>query len=200
MNAAIIVAHPDDEVIWSGGLILLHPEWEWTVLSLSRKDDPDRYPKFKSVCTLIGVRGFITDLDDGDPLKPINSRMEIGRRIREHLPQIPWGLCITHGSNGEYGHQRHKEVHAEVLDLINDGVLECKDLWTFAYNCDAGTKTCCADPQADIIVELSEEQLSEKRRIVREVYGYDEDSFELCACISPEAFRRWESPGEEDIR
>ncbi|HET6453881.1 MAG TPA: hypothetical protein VFI02_05705, partial [Armatimonadota bacterium] len=60
--------------------------------------------------------------------------------------------------------------------------------------------TCCADPQADIIVELSEEQLSEKRRIVREVYGYDEDSFELCACISPEAFRRWESPGEEDIR
>jgi hypothetical protein len=199
MNAAIIVAHPDDEVIWSGGLILLHPEWEWTVLSLSRKDDLDRYPKFQSVCTLLGVRGFITDLDDSDPLKQINSRREIGRRIREYLPQIPWGLCITHGRNGEYGHQRHKEVHAEVLDLINDGVLECKDLWTFAYDCDAVTGACCADPQADIIVELSEEQLSEKRRIFREVYGYDEDSFELCACISPEAFRKWESPGEEDI-
>lgn len=36
MKAAIIVAHPDDEIIWCGGLILKHPEWDRTVLSLSR--------------------------------------------------------------------------------------------------------------------------------------------------------------------
>jgi hypothetical protein len=36
MKAAIIVAHPDDETIWSGGLILKKPEWQWTVLSLCR--------------------------------------------------------------------------------------------------------------------------------------------------------------------
>lgn len=36
MKAAIIVAHPDDETIWSGGLILKKPEWQWTVLSPCR--------------------------------------------------------------------------------------------------------------------------------------------------------------------
>ena len=103
MKAAIIVAHPDDEIIWSGGLILQRPEWDWVVLSLSRADDADRCPKFHRVCDLLGVKGYISDLDDSDPPKPINRRREIGNRIMECLTLVPCDLCITHGSNGEYG-------------------------------------------------------------------------------------------------
>ena len=69
MKAAIIVAHPDDESIWSGGLILQKPDWEWTVLSLCRADDPDRSRKFESVSGLLGFDAFISDVDDSNPLK-----------------------------------------------------------------------------------------------------------------------------------
>ena len=197
MKTVIIVAHPDDEIIWSGGLILQHPEWDWTVLSLSRADDPDRCPKFYRVCDILSMTGYISDLDDSNPLKPINPRIDIGCRIVEHLTLIPWDLCITHGSNGEYGHQRHKETHTEILELISDGILECNELWTFAYDCDAQTNVCHVAPQADMIIELSDAHLQEKRRIIRDIYGYGEDSFEFSACISPEGLCKWELPKQE---
>ena len=197
MKVAIIVAHPDDELIWCGGLIMQRPKWDWTVLSLSRADDEDRCPKFRRVCDLLGVKGHISDLEDGNPLQSINCDKEIGGRVAEHLAMTPWDLCITHGCNREYGHQRHKETHAEILNLIRDGILEGGELWTFAYNCDTQTKTCRVATQADIIVELSEDVLEEKRRIIRDVYGYSEDSFEFSACISPEGFCKWELPKQE---
>jgi len=189
-KAVIVVAHPDDETIWSGGLILRHPDWDWAVLSLCRADDPDRSPKFERMCKSQRVTGFISDLDDGDPLTPISPRREIGHRIMETVGDSPWDLCVTHGRNGEYGHLRHKEVHAEVLSLIADGILECAELWTFAYDCDSATRACRPGPNADLLVELTEEQLAEKKRIVQEVYGYDEDSFEVRACVSPECYQK----------
>jgi LmbE family N-acetylglucosaminyl deacetylase len=198
-SAIVIVAHPDDEIIWCGGLILQNPDWNWSILCLSRKDDPDRCPKFHRVCDFLSARGYISDLDDSDPLEKIDPRSEIGSRIVENLNPARWDLCITHGSNGEYGHQRHREVHAEVLDLIRDGMLECKELWTFAYDCDLEAKTCHPGTQAEMIVNLSDAHLSEKRRIVRELYGYAEDSFEVSVCISPEGFRKWELSHKEQL-
>ena len=197
-KAAIIVAHPDDEVIWCGGVILQHPDWDWTILCLSRADDQDRCPKFRAVCGLLGVTGHIADLDDGNPLKQIDCQKEISDRIANCLGTPSWDLCITHGPNGEYGHRRHIEIHAQVLELVRDLFLECDDLWTFAYEWDSRADTCRPAPDADIVVHLSDEELAEKKRIICNVYGYDCDSFEDKACISPEAFRRWETPVSGD--
>jgi LmbE family N-acetylglucosaminyl deacetylase len=189
-EVAIIVAHPDDEIIWCGGLILRNPDWDWTVLSLCRADDRDRRPKFKAVCQSLDVSGYISDLDDGNPLRPLRPLSQIGRRVREHLSEMDWDVCVTHGAHGEYGHLRHREVHAEVVRLVDEGLLRCGQLWTFAYQCDARTKSCRPLGDADILVPLSDVQLAEKRRIVQELYGYGRDSFEVQACISPEAFHR----------
>ena len=49
-NALIIVAHPDDETIWSGSVILRYPKINLTIFSLCRRHDKDRYPKFLKVC------------------------------------------------------------------------------------------------------------------------------------------------------
>ncbi len=57
-RVAIIVAHPDDETLWAGGTILSHPEWECFVVSLCRKSDPDRAPKFKKVLEVLGADGI----------------------------------------------------------------------------------------------------------------------------------------------
>lgn len=195
-TAAIIVAHPDDEIIWCGGLVLRYPEWNWTILSLSRADDPDRCAKFWSVCCSLGVRGHMGHLDDSNPLKPINCAAEIGDRVLDNLGGVPWDLCITHGANGEYGHPRHIEVHAQVMKLVRDCLLNCEELWTFAYCRDPCTHHCEAASDADIVVDLTEDELREKMRIIQDVYGYGPESFEMKACTSPEAFRRLRSPME----
>ena len=49
-EALCIVAHPDDETIWVGGTILKNKDFNWTILSLCRKNDLGRAPKFRKVC------------------------------------------------------------------------------------------------------------------------------------------------------
>jgi len=197
MKAVAIVAHPDDETIWSGGLIMRHADWDWTVLSLCRRDDHDRAPKFEFVCDYLAVNGLISDLDDGNPLKPINPRREIGRRIMDCLPTMHWDLCVTHGGNGEYGHQRHKEIHAEVLSLVQDGILHCKDLWTFSYDCDVAKKACYVGRDAQEFVHLKQGEVEEKIRLIHNLYGYPMDSFEVQVCPEIESFRNWSGALQE---
>jgi len=77
-----------------------------------------------------------------------------------------------------------------VVRLVIGGRLRSDELWTFAYECDSQTAACCPSPWADRLVDLTKDQLADKKRIIRETYGYRKDSFEVKACVSPEAFRR----------
>jgi LmbE family N-acetylglucosaminyl deacetylase len=196
MNGAVIVAHPDDEIIWCGGVMLSRPDWCWTVLSLCRAEDPDRAPKFHALCARRGVQGILSNLDDGDPLQPITPARDIARRIIDLLPSWRWDLCLTHGRNGEYGHPRHVEVHQAVLQMAKAGTLACGELWTFAYDCQTPSGKCTPADWGNHVVPLTEEQLQEKRRMIRDEYGFSPDSFEVTACISPESFLRVDSMQE----
>lgn len=197
MNAVMVVAHPDDEIIWAGGVLLRHPDWDWTVLSLCRADDPDRRPKFERVCRRLGVRGLISDLDDGDPLGEIDPERDIAGRVIESLGSAEWDWCLTHGRNGEYGHLRHRQVHQAVAALVGRGDLSCRSLWTFACQANSPAGPCRAAEWADIHVALSPAELAEKKRIVRDEYGYPEDGFEVRACVSPEGFARIKGRAED---
>ena len=64
-SAVVIVAHPDDETLWIGGEMLLHPNWNWFVVCLCRKNDNDRAPKFYKALKELNAEGIMGDMNDG---------------------------------------------------------------------------------------------------------------------------------------
>ena len=116
-NAAVIVAHPDDETLWCGGLMLMHPDTRWTVVTLCRKNDPDRSPKFNKAMKVFGAKGIMGDLDDGPDQIPLGEQ-EVQDSIMNLLGADKFDIIFTHSTTGEYTrHLRHEETAKEVLKL-----------------------------------------------------------------------------------
>ncbi|MEM4625199.1 MAG: PIG-L family deacetylase, partial [Candidatus Pacearchaeota archaeon] len=158
----IIVAHPDDETIWMGGYLLRNKKiWNTEIVSLCRKNDKDRAPKFMKVCKTYNARPFIFALDDAEEgyYKKISLKS-----IESYL--IPffnksYDLLFTHGSNGEYGHVRHKEVHFAIKSLVKDKKIIAKKVYTFSYLFYKGDNYI--NPNSDKIITLNENELKRKK-------------------------------------
>jgi len=199
-RAAVVVAHPDDETLWAGGTILSHRGWDWFVLSLCRKSDPDRAPKFLKVLAELGASGAIADLDDG-PDQASLSDADVRSTILAALPEEAFDLCLTHGPKGEYTrHLRHEETSRAVAALWRQGKIEAGELWTFAYEDGGGAHLPRAVESASVKVALSEEIWRRKREIIVGTYGFGPESFEARTTPREEAFRRFSSVDEVDER
>jgi LmbE family N-acetylglucosaminyl deacetylase len=189
-RCAVIVAHPDDETLWAGGLILMHPEVSWTVAAICRKSDPDRAPKFFKALRKLNATGFMADLDDGPEQIPLDNA-EIQDTIMQMLPVKNYDLVITHGKSGEYTrHLRHEETAAAVLALCDSSRLRTGRLWMFAYEDGNREYLPRAIEKADLQIELNDEIWQEKYNIITNIYGFDEYSFEARTTPGIEAFWR----------
>ena len=103
-NNAIIVAHPDDETLWAGGLPIRFKDKKWTVICCSVPvADPERAHKFVNVCEFLGV----------DWMK--NDRLESDFDV-PHVDLSPFDCIFTHNANGEYGNRHHIRVHDWVCE------------------------------------------------------------------------------------
>ena len=187
-DCAVIVAHPDDETLWAGGTILMHPEAKWTVATICRKNDVDRAPKFFKVLEILGAEGVMGDLDDESEQSPLVGH-GVQRKILELLPSDRFDLIITHGLQGEYTqHLRHEETGKAVMTLWEDEKLFATQIWRFAYE-DGGRKYLPQPAQnADILIELPQEIWQRKYNIITEIYGFSQDSFEAKTTPRREAF------------
>jgi LmbE family N-acetylglucosaminyl deacetylase len=187
-TCAVIVAHPDDETLWSGGLILMHPEMNWTILTLCRLSDPDRSPKFNKAMKALGAEGIMGDLDDGPEQIPLDCH-EVKYAITELLPSNNFDLIITHGPKGEYTrHRRHEEVGKAVMALRENEKLLAKEIWRFAYEDGDGKHLPQAVKDADLKIKLPEKIWQKKYDIITKIYGFAPDSFEARATPHQEAF------------
>ena len=195
LKAAIIIAHPDDETIWAGGTILLHPDWQWTVLALCRGNDPDRAPKFHRVLKNLGVSGKISDLDDGPEQFPLPDS-DVQEAVLSLLPERHFDLILTHSPFGEYTkHLRHEEIGRAVTTLWAKGVISAAEIWLFAYE-DSGSQLTQPIKTAHRVIELPEDVWQRKYDIITGVYGFDPGSFEARIVPREETFWRFRSAGE----
>lgn len=187
MKSLAVVAHPDDELIWMGGFILRNKNWDWTIVSMCRKDDKDRKPKFEKVCKLLNARNyFISDLDDENLERSVDEK-EIEARLFGLLKTRMYDCIFTHGKNGEYGHIRHKEVHRAVSSFVKSKKIVCKKIFYFDYIKEGDL--ALANKNADLVVNLNSEELKIKKEIITKDYGFHMGGFEELCCAATESFR-----------
>ena len=187
----VIVAHPDDETIWMAGTLLKNKDkWDITIISLCRKNDKDRAPKFKIVCDKLNASCFISDLDDSEQgdFKKISNE-DIIKRIQQFLKQnTNFDYVFTHGENGEYRHIRHIEIHKAVNEMLNKKLLSAKKVFFFSYFKPEKNGICHVNENADKLIRLKDIYFKEKMHLIQEIYGFEENSFESKCCMNTEAF------------
>jgi LmbE family N-acetylglucosaminyl deacetylase len=188
----VIVAHPDDELIWMGGMLLKHKEkkdWNTSVLCLTRKSDKDRNPKFWKACKILGVKGYLYDFDDSTS-KPWDKE-EVINVLKKFCNQT-YDKVFTHGINGEYGHPRHKETHRIISKLIDDKTLKTKSLINFAYLKKRNNYQgfCIPNSTTNNFIKLKDNELIIKKNTIKNVYGYQQGGFEEISCNIVESFKK----------
>lgn len=196
IKVAVIVAHPDDETIWAGGTLLLHPDWQLTVVSLCRGDDSDRAPRFFRVAEEFKAEAIIGNLDDG-PDQPPLPETEVQQTILSLLPEKHFDIVLTHSPYGEYTrHLRHEETSRAVVSLWANNSISANEVRMFAYEDDGKRYSPRPIRTAHQLIKLPEHIRQMKYRIITDLYGFTADSFEAGAVSPEEAFWCFRIPDE----
>lgn len=199
-TVAIIVAHPDDETLWAGGILLSHPLWNCFIVCLCRGNDTNRAPKFYRAIKILKAEGTMGDLDDGPEQMSLDDKILEGT-ILELLPPQHFDLVITHNQKGEYTrHLRHEETGRTVNNLWRAGKISATELWTFAY--EDGNREYYPRPveSAEIFQTLTNDIWLKKYQIITEIYGFSTESWEAKTTPVGEAFNKFKKISEPSKR
>ncbi len=188
-KALVIVAHPDDETIWMGGTILRNEEWNWNIIAICRARDKDREPKFRKVCKSLNAKSFIFDLDDSEDgyFKELVV-YNINKKILSVLKNNNYDYVFTHNKNGEYKHIRHINVNEAVNKLIDDKKIKCKNIFYFNYYKNENENFCRPNPKSNLKIRLTKDEFDRKRKLIKDIYGFNESSFEMKSASKEETF------------
>ena len=121
-NKLLVVAHPDDEVLWGGANLLREPGW--LVISATNRSNLGRRVEFQKTMSYFNVTEYrmydVEDTyidEDTEGVDVANRRVnqlfdntEFEHALSELAAKQSWKVVLTHNTQGEYGHIHHKKV------------------------------------------------------------------------------------------
>ncbi|MES2857410.1 MAG: PIG-L family deacetylase [Bdellovibrionota bacterium] len=158
----LCVAHPDDEVIFFGGLILRKRTLPWTIICMTDANadgmGKKRHKQFNEACKKLGVKDA-----RWWSYRDIYERRLPVEEIRQRLLELPTPQNVfTHGIVGEYGHPHHQDVSFAVHSAFKDH----PRVYANAYN---------ALP--DFTIVLTKKEFELKSKILVQIYGSETTRF-----------------------
>ncbi|MES2965436.1 MAG: PIG-L family deacetylase [Bdellovibrionota bacterium] len=170
----LVVAHPDDETLFFGGLLLRRRTRPWTVICATDGNADGmgqvRKKQFETACKKLGVKSALwwsypDRYEDRLPVDDLVTRLKA-------LPKPH--TIFTHGIIGEYGHPHHQDVSY----AVHAAFAGHPRVHASAYN---------AFP--DFRIALTEKEFRLKAKILTEIYGSETTKFlNLLTASSTEGF------------
>lgn len=120
VNKLMVVAHPDDEMIFGGAALI---EDDYLVICITNGKNNVRASEFKEVMEKCGDKGIIMDYPDkvaGQRSDWSNCKDKIKNDINTILSYKDWEMVVTHNEAGEYGHIHHKMTHSIVDEEVEN--------------------------------------------------------------------------------
>lgn len=166
-RAAIVVAHPDDEVIFFGALAarLVDEDWDIDVICVtgrfgSPRATGTRRAEFFRACWSLGVKARMLCLPDE---RGLLDESALARVLAERVRWDQYARVYTHGPWGEYGHLHHIQV--------------CRA----TNRCGRAVLSLAGPFAPDVTAPLSPAELDRKRRLAARSYPSQPFAVRWCA-------------------
>ncbi|MCQ9626453.1 PIG-L family deacetylase [Cetobacterium somerae] len=113
VDKLLIVAHPDDEVVFFFNELL--KEKEWLVICVTNGDNQIRLNEFIQSMKNLKCSYQIWGFEDG--WLTVWNEKKVKKKIKKIIEERNWKKVLTHNENGEYGHFQHKQLNKIVKEL-----------------------------------------------------------------------------------
>lgn len=132
VSKIMIVAHPDDEMIW-GGAHLIKDDYLVVCVTCGVKEH--RVKEFEAVMSrtndkFLMLNHIDVNPDTNNPDDWADVYDDIQNDLNTILDYKDWDIVVTHNEEGEYGHPHHIMTSAMVYDLFEQEQYT-SELWNF---------------------------------------------------------------------
>lgn len=120
INKLMIVAHPDDELLWGGAHLIKD---DYLVVCITCGTRKDRVKEFVNVMNETHDKYIMLgypDKTNGARDNWDTVRADIIKDITAILALKDWELIVTHNPDGEYGHIHHQMTSSITTDLVSN--------------------------------------------------------------------------------
>lgn len=157
----LVVAHPDDETIFFGGLLQVYRRRPWKVVCVTDANADGqgrkRIQDFTEACRRLKVK-YCESWGFPDRFQ---ARLDLDLLLSRLASETP-AEVFTHGPLGEYGHPHHQDVSLVVHRQFADQV----PVWSPAYN-----------TYAEKTFKLSRKVFDRKAEILSQIYWSETHRF-----------------------
>lgn len=119
ISKLMIVAHPDDEMIWGGSHLI---DDDYLVVCVTCGSKRNRVIEFKKMIKKTGDRYLMLgypDKTNGQRDNWASVYEDIYQDLKNIINYKEWDLIVTHNPDGEYNHIHHKMTNSMVTDITD---------------------------------------------------------------------------------